>query len=65
MDDVRECGCTIVAGLVSEPGAIEQLIKHQVVKVLAPLVLDKCQEVRLKALGALRYVKLIFEYYIS
>ena len=63
VEDARECGCTTVAGFVSEPGAIEQLMKHQVVKILAPLVLDKCPDVRLKALGALRYINIIPYFY--
>ena len=54
-EDARECGCATVAGFVSEPGAIQQLMKHNVVKILAPLVLDSSPDVRLKALGALRW----------
>ena len=44
----------MIAGLLSEPGAIHELMKLNVVKILAPLMLDTCLDVRQKALGALR-----------
>ena len=53
-EEARECGCATIAGLVSEPGAIQQLMKLDVVKILAPLMLDNSLDVRCKALGALR-----------
>jgi len=39
---------------VSEPGAVQGFLKLNVVKILAPLVLDPSWDVRHKALGALR-----------
>ena len=53
-EEARECGCAMTAGLISEPGAIEELMKLNVVKILAPLMLDTSLDVRQKSLGALR-----------
>ncbi|KAK3603405.1 hypothetical protein CHS0354_009384 [Potamilus streckersoni] len=50
----RECGCTTIAGVVSQPGAIQVLMKQNIVKILAPLMLDPHLPVRLQAAGALR-----------
>lgn len=52
--ETRECGCTTIASLVSQQGAVESLLKLNVIKILAPLVLDSSWDVRHKALGALR-----------
>ncbi|OWF45096.1 HEAT repeat-containing protein 3-like [Mizuhopecten yessoensis] len=53
-EDERECGCTGIAGLVSQPQAITCLLQHNVVRILAPLILDPSIQVRHRALGALR-----------
>lgn len=53
-EDQRECGCTGIAGLISQPRAITCLLQHNVVRILAPLILDTSLQVRHRALGALR-----------
>ncbi|XP_033729218.1 HEAT repeat-containing protein 3-like, partial [Pecten maximus] len=53
-EDERECGCTGIAGLVSQPQAITCLLQQNVVRILAPLILDPSIQVRHRALGALR-----------
>lgn len=53
-EDERECGCTGIAGLVSQPEAITCLLQQNVVRILAPLILDPSVQVRHRALGALR-----------
>ncbi|XP_013083805.2 HEAT repeat-containing protein 3-like [Biomphalaria glabrata] len=50
----RACGCQLMAGIVSQPKAIGYLLRENVVKMTAPLFLDKCLDVRKSALGALR-----------
>ena len=55
-EDERECSCTTIANLVVQPTAIFTLLQHNIVKILAPLILDPSLQVRVKALGALRFV---------
>ncbi|KAK7493844.1 hypothetical protein BaRGS_00014985 [Batillaria attramentaria] len=50
----RECGCGTVAALALQPGALPVLFGANVVRVLAPLVVDPSPCVRHRALGALR-----------
>lgn len=53
-EENRECACTTIAGLVSHPGTLTELLKLNVVKILGPLVLDHSWDIRHRALGALR-----------
>lgn len=53
-EEERECSCTTIANLVSQPSAVKLLLQHNIVKVLAPVILDKNPEIQVKALGALR-----------
>ncbi|XP_061196542.1 HEAT repeat-containing protein 3-like [Saccostrea echinata] len=53
-EEERECSCTTLANLVSQPSAVKILLQHNVVKILAPVILDKNPEIQVKALGALR-----------
>ncbi|CAG5120749.1 unnamed protein product [Candidula unifasciata] len=50
----RTCGCQLLASIVSQPKAIGFLLQENVVKIVAPLFLDSCTDVRKSALGALR-----------
>lgn len=50
----RECGCGTLAALALQPGAIPVLLKANVVRILAPMVVDPSPCVRHRALGALR-----------
>ncbi|XP_052816552.1 HEAT repeat-containing protein 3-like [Mya arenaria] len=53
-EDNRESACTSIASFVSHPGTAQALLKLNVVKILAPLVLDGSWDIRHRALGALR-----------
>ncbi|KAK3086841.1 hypothetical protein FSP39_024298 [Pinctada imbricata] len=53
-EDERECSCTTIANLVSQPSAVFTLLQHNIVKIVAPLMLDTSLQVRVKAIGALR-----------
>ncbi|KAL8560896.1 hypothetical protein ACOMHN_059080 [Nucella lapillus] len=53
-ESVRECGCKTLAALASQPGALPVLFGNNVVRILAPLVIDPSPYVRHRALGALR-----------
>lgn len=53
-EEERECSCTTIANLVSQPSAVKLLLQNNIVKILAPVILDKNPEIQVKALGALR-----------
>jgi hypothetical protein len=53
-EEGRECSCTTIANLVSQPNAVKLLLQHNIVKILSPVILDKNPEIQIKALGALR-----------
>ncbi|KAL4234956.1 ribosomal large subunit biogenesis [Mactra antiquata] len=53
-EENRECACMTIANLVSHQGALQALLKLNVVKILGPLVLDHSWDIRHRALGALR-----------
>ncbi|XP_076470018.1 HEAT repeat-containing protein 3-like [Babylonia areolata] len=53
-ESTRECGCGTLAAIASQPGALPVLLKNNVVRILAPLVIDPSPCVRHRALGALR-----------
>lgn len=53
---VRECGCKTLAVLASQPGALPHLLSKNVVRIVAPLVVDPSPCVRHRALGALRNI---------
>lgn len=55
-ESTRECGCGTLAALASQAGALPVLLSNNVVRILAPLVMDPSPCVRHRALGALRYV---------
>ena len=48
--------CLTIAGLVSEPGAVSQLMSAKAVRVMGPLMVDAHSCVREAALGALRNI---------
>ncbi|XP_072013433.1 HEAT repeat-containing protein 3-like [Amphiura filiformis] len=53
-DEERECACTTLATLVQDASAMETLLDHNIVKSLAPLLMDKRPSIREAAAGALR-----------
>ncbi|XP_078338377.1 HEAT repeat-containing protein 3-like [Crassostrea virginica] len=53
-EEERECSCSTIANLVSQPSAVKLLLQHNIVKILAPVMLDVNPDIRVKALGALR-----------
>lgn len=59
-EEERECSCSTIANLVSQPSAVKLLLQHNIVKILAPVMLDVNPDIRVKALGALRYVSVYF-----
>lgn len=57
--EAKECACNMVATLVSQKDAIQPLLKSNVLRIIAPLLVDESAHVRRCAAGALRWV-LIF-----
>lgn len=53
-EENRECACTSIAGLVSNPSTLAAFLKLNVIKIIGPLVLDHSWDIRHRALGALR-----------
>ena len=53
----RVCACTTIANLASSHANILQLLHANMVKVMAPLLLDDNAAVRRAALGAFRSVE--------
>jgi len=56
-EENRESACTSIANFVSDKGTVRGLLQLNVVKILGPLVLDPSWNIRLRALGALRYLQ--------
>ncbi|XP_046356548.2 HEAT repeat-containing protein 3-like [Haliotis rufescens] len=52
--ETRECGCSTLANLVSQPEVIPLLLQHNIVKIVAPLIVDPSPHIRHVSLGALR-----------
>ncbi|XP_055955315.1 HEAT repeat-containing protein 3 [Patella vulgata] len=50
----REIGCSILVSLVSQQEAVPVLLKHNIIKILGPLIVDPSPDVRCRSLGALR-----------
>lgn len=50
----KECGCFDVSSLMEEPESIPYLLQHDVVRVMAPLLVDMSYVVRHAAAGTLR-----------
>ncbi|XP_074644939.1 HEAT repeat-containing protein 3-like [Tubulanus polymorphus] len=58
----RECGCTTIATIVDQPGAVAILLDLDVVRILGPLMVDQCVTVRQAAIGALRNLSVVGGY---
>ncbi|ESO82767.1 hypothetical protein LOTGIDRAFT_229792 [Lottia gigantea] len=52
----REIGCSILVGLVSQSEAISTLLKHNIIRILGPLIVDPSPDVRCRSLGVLRNI---------
>lgn len=52
--DERECTCTTIANVVADRTSLDTLLVQNVVKELAPLLLDNSPSVREASAGALR-----------
>lgn len=55
-EETRECACASIANLVANPLNIGAFLQTECIKILAPLFLDKSQQVSVKALGAVRNI---------
>ncbi|KAK7114740.1 HEAT repeat-containing protein 3-like [Littorina saxatilis] len=55
-ESTRECGCGTLAALAAQPNALPILLSNNVVRILAPLVIDPSPCVQNRALGALRNI---------
>lgn len=54
VEQTRDCACTRIASITGRPDVIAELLKSDVIRTLAPLVIDRVPSVRHRALGALR-----------
>ena len=52
----RECACATISHLVSDPEAVRQCVHSGLLRILAPLMMDKSCCVRQASVGALRFI---------
>ena len=57
----RAHACAALANLVLETDAVPSLMRHEIVRRVAPLILDKDEKVQETATGVLRYNVLIYK----